>query len=89
MTKPPCFKSEEQYARWKEAARATNLNAKCAWCRDCTPEYQLEMIREDKCIRPDVSFVIGEDGMLEGVIPTGREMSDITAARLTFLEVTF
>lgn len=89
MKYPPCFRGPRQYAEWKQSARATNLCCACAWCTDCTPEYQHKMIQQGLCIRPDVHFRIDEDGMVEGVVPGRRDMSDITIARMEYLEITF
>jgi hypothetical protein len=51
---PPCFNSKEQYAEWKSLAIKSHLKSTFI-CADCTPEYQVEMIKAERCQAPDVN----------------------------------
>jgi hypothetical protein len=56
-THPPCFSSDKQYSEWKVLAVKSQLKSTFI-CVDCTPKYQSEMIKADRCQSPDVNVKI-------------------------------
>lgn len=67
---PRCF-TYDQWAYWHEAARLLSPG-EVGPCADCTPDYQSEMIRQGRCERPGVLFMISESGEIDGYWPTVR-----------------
>jgi hypothetical protein len=72
---PDCF-TDEEWAAWCVAARSwfAKPPADHFACIDCTPEFKQQMLEEGRCSWPDVEFVVGEDGGIEGhrVFPIKR-----------------
>lgn len=54
---PPCFSSDTQYSEWKTLAVKSHLKSTFI-CVDCTPKYQSEMIKAERCQAPDVNVKI-------------------------------
>jgi hypothetical protein len=61
---PPCFKNKEQYAEWKFYAVRSHLKSMFI-CIDCTPEYQAEMIKVNRCQDPDVNIKLLQQREME------------------------
>lgn len=66
---PPCFDSQQQWDEWYRAAIATQAFRRFAFCTDCTPEFMGRMLKDKRCIRPDVHFRLTSDLELEGWAP--------------------
>ena len=69
--KPACF-DDQQWADWMEASRAyvatrngRDTAGQYRWCRDCTPEYQAQMVAQERCANPqfDLTYLDKEDAM--------------------------
>jgi len=65
---PLCFDSKTQYRIWKNAGLLTG-GVSSGICTDCTPEYQKEMLLQNRCMDPTVKFGIDDDGMVIGYTP--------------------
>jgi hypothetical protein len=52
-TTPLCFRNDKQYNEWKVLAVKSHLKSTFI-CVDCTPKYQAEMIKAERCQAPDV-----------------------------------
>ena len=75
--RPPCFEPL-QWNRWREALykeeqrgnpKRDPLPPSSSYCTDCTAEYQQRMCTAGKCLHPDVTFVSGGHGFVDGVRP--------------------
>jgi hypothetical protein len=62
---PACFDSFEQFELWMEAAKF-DRPGKSGYCEDCTPEYQREMIEQQRCAFRGTKF-FNIDGIIVGV----------------------
>lgn len=54
---PWCFETRDQWMTWLTLAYASRADESkqsfnCSPCRDCTPEYQAQMIKKGDCARP-------------------------------------
>jgi hypothetical protein len=82
---PPCF-SGEQWRTWRHGGSGGSYGAlpspRDGYCEDCTPEYKTEMMLQEKCIWPCVTFALDKDGMLAG---TRESMKKVSPAQLTWL----
>lgn len=54
---PPCFKSATQYEQWRYLMRVSQESSRAGFCIDCTPEYKVHMLAQNKCIHPETVFV--------------------------------
>jgi hypothetical protein len=63
--RPACFKSIGEFANWLAATKRTGM-PKSGYCTDCTPAYQREMLKVQRCGHPGVTFSIDDDGFIEG-----------------------
>lgn len=52
---PPCFDSKEQWQQWHIADEVAT-HGRTQYCADCTPQYQIRMIDENRCVHPQVKF---------------------------------
>lgn len=50
-------------------ARASMLPS-CWFCTDCTPDYQAKMIKEERCLHPEIQFRTDKDKFMEGYVPS-------------------
>ena len=70
---PPCHNDDEwEHYIEDEAASVddtTTPPSHSGYCQFCTPEYQAEMIAQRKCVHPNVTFRLDEEGGVEGVRP--------------------
>lgn len=66
---PPCFDSRQQFDEWQRLAWETQLNKPFSFCRDCTPDFMAQMLKAERCIRPDTVFRFNTDIELEGWAP--------------------
>lgn len=66
---PACFHARSEYTTWLYFRRQSKDN--CNFCRDCTPEYQAEMVEAGRCAHPNVTFIPWEGGVI-GVRPGER-----------------
>jgi len=65
---PLCFDSRNQYELWKLAGLTTG-GVSSGICTDCTPEYQTEMLLQERCTDPTIKFGIDDDGLIFGYRP--------------------
>ena len=70
---PFCFESPAQYARWEQVSRRAPPGAS-SYCTDCTPEYQLKMIRQARCAYPRTIFIRTKDGERVGRRPASEQI---------------
>lgn len=56
---PRCA-SKEIYTEWRKAAYKSRPG-EAGFCTDCTPEYQTQMIAENRCEHPWIEFDYRED----------------------------
>ncbi len=70
---PFCFASAAQYARWQELARRA-VPGSSGYCTDCTPEYQLKMIRQTRCAYPRTIFIRTKEGERVGRRPASEQI---------------
>lgn len=75
---PPCF-TKQEYAEWQTLAYLSlDRMEMTTYCTDCLPGYQREMLQEERCTHPDVTFkkVLAKDGGTEliGMRPS-KEMA--------------
>jgi len=68
---PPCF-TVEQFHDWIQYARAARPGA-AGYCADCLPGYQERMLREGRCLHPEIRFVIKHGGWI-GQRPDEKEV---------------
>ncbi len=68
---PRCFSSAAQYKVWRLSAQLVKPGDS-RYCTDCTPEYQSDMIRQQRCAHPGTTFHVTSDGFLDGVRPGCR-----------------
>lgn len=63
--------TSEQYRVWVQAARGTSPPP-CWFCTDCTPAYQSQMLKENRCLHPEIKFRDDPDDpqMTEGYVET-------------------
>lgn len=54
---PPCFESYAQYTDWRMFMRASLESMRVGICHDCTPEYKMEMMCQNRCQHPETVFV--------------------------------
>ena len=54
---PKCFDSLLQFRAWVEQARVCSPLPPFSVCTDCTPEYKLKMMHENRCENPHIDFV--------------------------------
>lgn len=72
--KIPRCTNQPMFLEWIESARQSNMTLNRSdellpYCVDCTPEYQQEMIEQDRCDYPQVRFRLDRDGLIEGYLP--------------------
>lgn len=72
----PMCSDKEQFAGWTVAKNKPHApKATCGFCTDCTPAYQAEMLRQNRCENPHVSFkadhMLGVYGVLQNNLTTG------------------
>ncbi len=66
--RPLCFLHQEDWIRWLASHRyAPKSND--AYCEDCNPVHQGEMIRSRRCAFPGTTFEPGRDGEIVGRRP--------------------
>lgn len=56
---PKCFSEPDDHVIWLELdTRACRVESGSAGfvCKDCTPEYQKEMMLQERCEHPEVEF---------------------------------
>jgi hypothetical protein len=71
---PVCFNSGTEYGLWVQSARQAPPTPGHGYCEDCTPEYQAQMLEQDRCKYPDTIFR-GDGGVrskLSASLITGR-----------------
>jgi len=66
---PLCFSSEKQWLSWKSIARFIKPHPAHTYCEDCTAQFKLEMIKQDKCSHQKVRFSCDDDGLICGKRP--------------------
>lgn len=54
-TRPKCFSGPE-WAAWKRAAVLSGLKRGSYYCTDCTPEFKAQMLGQNRCGWPKVTF---------------------------------
>lgn len=55
---PPCFESAYHYQHWRYLLRGSNDHPGSGYCLDCTPEYKVEMMAQNKCAHPETVFIV-------------------------------
>lgn len=63
---PVCFDNVEQWREYQKAWKLSKGKARINYCFDCTPSFQSEMIKTQRCAHPHTRFKIRE-GELVGV----------------------
>lgn len=63
-----CATSDQLY-EWRKMARLLAPPKDSWFCTDCTPSYKLEMMRQNRCERPEIKFRRRDDG-IEGFVPS-------------------
>lgn len=63
---PLCFDSQHQWDLWREQAKASKLKNRSSYCTDCTADYKLKMIAQQRCRYPETSFRLDVHGFIEG-----------------------
>lgn len=58
--------TQQQYLSWLQMAKRVRTRIRNDYCEDCLPEYQGEMIRNNRCQHPEVVFQVDEDGFVTG-----------------------
>lgn len=58
---PPCFDSAEQFAQWRMLLARSGGGMRVGFCLDCTPEYKMEMMCQDRCTHPETQFIVLRD----------------------------
>jgi hypothetical protein len=58
---PPCFESASQFSHWCMLLSLSGSHIRVGFCIDCTPEYKLEMMRQDRCMHPETQFIVLRD----------------------------
>ncbi len=51
----PMCTDKQTYAEWRDAARRSPPGD-AMFCTDCTPDYQKEMIKQNRCENPWIKF---------------------------------
>jgi hypothetical protein len=62
---PKCFNNEAEFTHWQKLARQSHHN-QTSFCKDCTPEYQKEMVSTKRCAHPLVQFRRFKDDGIQG-----------------------
>jgi hypothetical protein len=62
--------TREQFLEWKSAARLSKSSMDSWFCADCLPTFKLQMMKENKCVRPEIKFRRRAEEGIEGFIPT-------------------
>jgi hypothetical protein len=62
---PKCFNSHKEFQEWRKMCVMTKLNPEM-FCRDCTRQYQKEMIKAKRCAFPETRFVVDSEGAVFG-----------------------
>ena len=74
MEKPKCFDTDVQWQQWSALNHGPSRVPKHhGYCYDCTPKYQAEMLRVERCSYPTVVFVIDKYDDLIGQRPRPKE----------------
>lgn len=55
---PRCFNSYKEFKLWVTAARGAHPTLGHSYCEDCTPTYRDQMIAENRCGYPEVTFKV-------------------------------
>ena len=55
---PQCFNSASEYHQWLFFLQLSNETLRVGFCIDCTPEYKMEMLRQDRCEHPETQFIV-------------------------------
>lgn len=58
---PQCFNSADEYHQWLFLLQLSRENIRVGFCIDCTPEYKMQMMREDRCEHPETQFIVLRD----------------------------
>ena len=53
--KPPCFDSKAEFKAWKLLEQDAHTQPRGFFCRDCSPQYRLEMLKKQRCFQTDPS----------------------------------
>ena len=64
----PLCSTFDQYRKWIDMARLAPPGS-AGFCEECTPEYQALIVKQHKCLHPEVVF--NADG--DGQIPTHEQ----------------
>lgn len=81
----PSCTTKQNYAEWRDAARRSPPG-EAMFCTDCTPEYQKEMIKNNRCENPWIEFKwtdAQEDIDPTLFTPTGRIIMEISDKGIT------
>lgn len=55
---PPCFNNSDEWNQWRLLLRASWENMRVGYCIDCTPEYKMQMMCENRCLHPETQFIV-------------------------------
>jgi hypothetical protein len=55
---PRCFNSYPEFKLWVTAARGSHPTPGHGYCEDCTPAYKDQMVSENRCGYPEVTFKV-------------------------------
>lgn len=58
---PSCFNSADEYYQWRFLLQLSRENIRVGFCIDCTPEYKMEMMRQDRCEHLETQFIVLRD----------------------------
>jgi len=78
---PLCFSDDNQYDSWKKASIGT-VGLTSGICSDCTPEYQSEMLKANRCSHPRIEFGLDEDGLVTGYFPNTKRLKQKLSAEM-------
>lgn len=62
--------TDEQFNEWRRAAWLSRPPDVTWFCTDCTPSYQRQMIKQNKCQRPQIKFKYHEEDGWEAYVPS-------------------
>ena len=81
----PSCTTKQNYAEWRDAARRSPPG-EAMFCTDCTPEYQKEMIKNNRCENPWIEFKwtdAQEEVNPDLFTPAGRRIMEISDKGIT------